>query len=372
MGDFNKDFEGFNLGDARLNKRAQLIIDGFMTNRRAGIPGNCKGMAETQGAYRFFNNAKVTPQKLLSAHMAGTLDRIGEHSTVLAIEDTSFLSFGGKRKNADLGPHTSGKENGLNLHLCLAVTPSGWNLGLLRSDLYAKDRQPGGMGDRKRRPIEQKESYRWLEGLRHCAELSGQLDRTQLVYVADRESDIYEVYRAAQENGAKWLVRAAYNRKTGDGGLMFEHAESAEGVGQSEWELKARPGRRARTVRQSVRVGKVRLKAPQRLQGDEDRWPEVDVRLVFAKEIDPSRRRRADIVDVADQLACRWPGAGDREGGLVSLSLAGGDLLQNPKKHLRGGETPVAKPRRLGECHRYAHACGLAYSIPEHRRPRQK
>ena len=287
MSDLSEELNGLDLGDARLNKRAHTIIDGLMMNQRPGIPGNCTGMAETQGAYRFLNNANVTPAKLLDGHAKATLARIGEHPTVLALEDTSFLSFGGKRSKAELGPHTTGKENGLNLHLCLAVTPSGWNLGLLRHQLYTKEREQGRKIDHKLRAIEQKESCRWLLGVEHCAKLSAELGGTEFVYVADRESDIYEVYKAAERNGAKWLVRGAYDRRTEEGCHLFGQADSAEEVGRIAWDLKARPGRRARVVHQSIRVARVCLKAPRRLRGGAAKWPDVEVRLVYAKEINP-------------------------------------------------------------------------------------
>jgi hypothetical protein len=287
MSEITEELEGIDLGDERLNKRSRVIIDGLMKNQRSGIPGNCKGMAETQGAYRFFNNKRVTPAKLLVGHAHTTLQRVKEHATVLAVEDTSFLSFGGKRSRADLGPHTSGMENGLNLHLCLALTPSGWNLGLLRAQLYIKDREQGLKGDHKQRPIEEKESYRWLQGIEHCGALRPELENTELVYVADRESDIYELYRAAERQNTKWLIRAAYNRKTADGRLLFTEAESAQEVGQTEWELKARPGRTARRVRQSIRVARVSLRPPRRLKGVAGEHPNVEVCLVYAKEINP-------------------------------------------------------------------------------------
>ena len=59
-------------------------------------------------------------------------------------------------------------------------------------------------------PIETKESYRWLENLRQSIELLGTPER--YVHVADRESDIYELFWLAQDLGTRFLVRVQTNR----------------------------------------------------------------------------------------------------------------------------------------------------------------
>ena len=47
---------------------------------------------------------------------------------------------------------------------------------------------------RKQKPIEEKESNRWLEGYRKLCDLSEQLPGTMLVSISDREGDIYECF----------------------------------------------------------------------------------------------------------------------------------------------------------------------------------
>ncbi len=45
----------------------------------------------------------------------------------------------------------------------------------------------------KNRPFEEKETYRWLTTAQHCEEIKSYVPDTQLVMLADRESDITEV-----------------------------------------------------------------------------------------------------------------------------------------------------------------------------------
>lgn len=64
-------------------------------------------------------------------------------------------------------------------------------------------------------PIEAKESVRWLENLKQSTSLLD--DPSRCVHIGDRESDIYELFCAAQESGAKFLVRTCVDRLAGDG-----------------------------------------------------------------------------------------------------------------------------------------------------------
>jgi hypothetical protein len=67
-------------------------------------------------------------------------------------------------------------------------------------------------------PIEQKESFRWVEGVRHAHALARRLPGKEVFSVGDREGDIYEVLHECtqlrQKGGcsAHLLVRANLNR----------------------------------------------------------------------------------------------------------------------------------------------------------------
>src|SRR6184192_130996 len=69
------------------------------------------------------------------------------------------------------------------------------------------------------RPIEQKESYKWLKSFQQVAAAQRSCPDTLLVSVGDREADIYELFELAREDprGPKLLVRAEYDRLLTDG-----------------------------------------------------------------------------------------------------------------------------------------------------------
>jgi hypothetical protein len=79
------------LGDVRLKKRLQLIVQRMFASPVKSLKAACKGWAETIAAYRFFNDEKVTEAALLAPHQAATLQRVRAQETVLAIQDTTRL-----------------------------------------------------------------------------------------------------------------------------------------------------------------------------------------------------------------------------------------------------------------------------------------
>jgi hypothetical protein len=88
------------------------------------------------------------------------------------------------------------------MHSSLAVTAEGLPLGLAAIKFWTRDEFKGGNALKRklnptRVPIERKESYRWLENLRQSTALFEHPERC--VHIGDRESDIYELFCAAQE-----------------------------------------------------------------------------------------------------------------------------------------------------------------------------
>lgn len=124
---------------------------------------------------------------MLAPHVEATLERAREQAVVLCVADTTELDFTGKNDIIGLGPLSYEAQRGMYLHATLAVTPERLSLGVLGSLIWARD--PAGYGrsqEQSSRPIEEKESIRWLEGYREVCHYARKLaTTTQLVYVAD-------------------------------------------------------------------------------------------------------------------------------------------------------------------------------------------
>ena len=65
-----KEIEKIDLGDQRLNKRVVKILESSANNSEGSLPKVCKTWGETLAAYRFFNNTKVSEDKILDSHMS--------------------------------------------------------------------------------------------------------------------------------------------------------------------------------------------------------------------------------------------------------------------------------------------------------------
>jgi hypothetical protein len=265
------------------------------------IPVAHRGWAETQAAYRFFSNETVSPEAVLAPHVEATLERAREQAVVLCVADTTELDFTGKNDIIGLGPLSYEAQRGMYLHATLAVTPERLSLGVLGSLIWARD--PAGYGrsqEQSSRPIEEKESIRWLEGYREVCHYARKLaTTTQLVYVADRESDIYEIFaEAAHEHSADFLIRSQHDRNLADGGKLRKEVAQAERLGEIQFELPSRPGRPARAVVQTLRATRVRLKCP-----DDKKLPDVEVTVLLACEEHPPK----GVEPIVWTLLCSLP-----------------------------------------------------------------
>ena len=109
---------------------------------------------------------------------------------------------------------------GILMHSSLVVTTQGVPLGLAAIKFWTRKKFKGCDALKRkinstRVPIEEKESYRWLENLRQSTALLAQPQRC--VHVGDRESDIYELFCLAHELQTNFLVRTCVDRLAGDG-----------------------------------------------------------------------------------------------------------------------------------------------------------
>jgi hypothetical protein len=275
------------LGDERLNRRLALVLRRLAEQPEKSIPAASNGWGETQAAYRFLDNEKVTPEKVLSPHREATLQRARQHPVVLCVEDTSELDFTSKSKVEGLGPLNYAGTRGLHIHPMLALTPERLCLGVLDLWRWVRDASDHGGKDRRdrlSRSLEQKESVRWVEGYKKVAELQEQVGETRLVYVADRDSDLFELFEAAAAGPAHWLIRAAQDRALKGGRLIWDKVGESPSLGQIAFDLPAGRGRRARQVEQSLHALRVLLRPPYR---PDKKLAPVEVTAILAREDHP-------------------------------------------------------------------------------------
>lgn len=286
MNDLAMELETIDLGDQRLNRRARRVLAQLGAKPQASIPAACGGWAETRAAYRLFDHPNVTAQQILEPHYRCSEQRIRQHRRVLCLQDTTEADYTGKNDIEGLGPLNYETRRGLYVHPTLVVTPERVPLGVL--DAWIWTREPGSLGQAKgRRPLEEKESIRWLEGYQRVCELQARTPETQLIYVGDREADIYELFaerHQAQAPYAEWLIRAEHDRLLADKRKLWAATAQAPILARIEFDLPATEKRTARHIEQTLRVAEVTLKAPYR---PGQRLPNVKVTAVLAQEEHP-------------------------------------------------------------------------------------
>jgi len=269
-----EEFGSVRFHDVRLKERLYGIAQDFYGSPQANIPEACGGKAKTMGAYRFFQNKKVTMDIILTAHAEAAIDRIKSHKVVLAPQDTTTLNYATHPMTEGLGPTGNRQDTtvGLLLHDTLAFTEDGTPLGILDAQCWARDPEDRDKKTRRKElPIEQKESMKWLRSFRKVAEVQKLCPDTMLVSMGDRESDIYELFLEASQDpaGPKLLVRMskASQRKVGDE-LLWSFMAGREVAGALKIHIPRNGPRKARNTVVDIRFSEVALKPPQRRKDD--------------------------------------------------------------------------------------------------------
>jgi len=250
-----EEFATVELGDKRLNKRLVKLAQQLAAKPTASIPGACGGWGDTAAAYRMLDNERCDWREIIETHGRCAVQRMAGLPVVLCLHDTTELDFNGQTIEG-LGPLSYEAQRGMYLHPTYAVSTDREPLGVLDAWMWA--REPRG-ADGQRGGV--CESVRWIESYERLAERAAEIPETRLVQVGDRESDMLGLMRRAQ--GLGWpvdlLVRSQHNRRLPDGQLLWDAVQSSQVLGEIEFTMGARAGRRPRVVRQELRLKRVRL-----------------------------------------------------------------------------------------------------------------
>jgi hypothetical protein len=304
----SEEVEDANFGDRRLSHRLEKIAEKFGAHPNLSIPGATTGRAEMEAAYRFFDNVKVTPEKILAPHRDATIKRIQQSDFALLVQDTSEVDVTRPSQQVvGAGPMDRESRRGAFFHPLQSFDLDGVPLGMVWHKCWARDKietkltRAQKSKKRKVTPIENKESLRWIEGLRAAREVAQQCPETTCVCVGDSEADIYELFsepRATENENLHLLVRACQNRATIDQSNWLTKAKATPCLYQCSVDVSARTAklsssvkvgkrsrpRKARIAGVEVRATTVTLRSPWR---HDRKLPEVTVNIVVVEETNP-------------------------------------------------------------------------------------
>jgi hypothetical protein len=270
-------------GDIRVAERAEWLINrvaatGSLVLRKIG-----ETRAGEMAAHRFLSSPHVSVDRIVETLAHRTAKQCAGRR-ILAVQDTSEVNFAGfEEKRRGFGPAGNGKTLGFFIHPVIAVDiESEAVVGLVDAAIWTRPQAPAKA--RRARRLEEKESARWLAA---CEAAAARLSKACAVtMVADRESDIYELF-AHRPASLDLIVRAAQDRSLATGGRLFEALSGTQPLGSRDVRVAPRgPGDKGRTATVALRSGKVSIARPK--NGLVASLPAViELNLVEAREIDP-------------------------------------------------------------------------------------
>jgi len=279
--------EGAQLGDERLNQRLGKVLGTLGDHPGAGIPTAFADPHQAKAVYRFLANPKLAQGKLLAPIAAATVRSLAGQPTVYLVQDTTSVNFTDLAdKTTGLGP-LNDQEGvlGLHVHTTLAVRADGVVAGVVDLAVWARPpREKAASKDaarkakaksKRRRPIEEKESHKWLAGMTAARaaldrqwptaadDVAAADDATadgwpRVIHVMDAEGDVFEVLAAVVAAGEGAIIRNAQDRTVaaaapGDPTLAYAAVRQTAPIGVTSLTLQASHGRPERVAQVELR-----------------------------------------------------------------------------------------------------------------------
>jgi len=310
------------LGDERRTARLLRIAKRMARSPGASFPMAAMDDVELEGFYRFFQNKKVTFDKLLEPHIERTIGRCRDAKVVLVAYDTTEFRYSGPR--GDLGRLD---EHGFGhyAHVALAMTADGRRevLGVLGARFVTRH-APAPEKRTRKREGDANEATRWPELAVEVHErLAG---HAEVVGLMDSEADSIANFFALRDVGARFIVRGKWDRRLvappPAAFALRERLASAEQMFTREVPLSSRkqrapkdarvhPARRTRLATLTVSGIGVVVRNPRDTAVTRKLPPALPLNVVHVQEVNPPAGEQpvdwvlltTEPVDTLEQLA---------------------------------------------------------------------
>lgn len=249
------------------------MIPGVMANPGGTITGSLDDdPAAVKAAYRLFDCDHVTHHAVLEPHRQIVADAISLPGTYLLIEDTTSITPASESA-VGLGPvDNDGHTTGFWLHSTLAARiefpdPASDHttvdiIGLLAQHAWARPEQKHPSNESKEKRLSRtRESARWATALASIRPSAS----AQRIYVADRESDLWEVFQRCRKAGVSYVIRVAQDRALAEESGRVRAAVATWAVQETRVvELPRSQGQAGRMAKLELRYGRLELASPYR------------------------------------------------------------------------------------------------------------
>ena len=280
-----EDFASVEFGDKRLTKRLQKMVEDSTKNAQKSILGSSGGRNQAKAFYRLLSNEKFEMDELMSSATAATYERL--QGTVLLVQDTMDINLNGHTKTEGLG-YSSEHVLGIKVHNCIALSPEGLSYGIMDQayETRMENKSPLTPAEKAARPIEEKESYRWLEALKNSTAVIP--EDVHFITICDREGDFYELYAEAAKLDLDFIIRVTHDRKSDTNEKILTQIRQTKVAGTVTVEI-PRDSRRnnpARRTEMEVAYCQVSVVKPSNVRGD-GVPPKLSMNLVRITELTP-------------------------------------------------------------------------------------
>jgi len=281
----NSIFGDARLGDPRRTKRLVKLASDMANGAGKSIVKASGDSASIEGAYRFVRNDNISAREIAQSGFNYTSELAQERRLVLAIEDTTGLSYTHSICNELGNVHCSSRQTSkgrtLFQHSCLVLDADDEQvLGLAhQQSFYRKERVRGTKYDIQRRPKEEKESYRWQQT---SEELDKTLKRTDnILHVCDREADSFEYFEQHIESNRRFIVRSSYNRKLSFPTARLHELREEPVIDEYDLQIMQKGGRKQRVARVGISYHKIIFPKPKKAVGGK----ELKLNVVICQEL---------------------------------------------------------------------------------------
>jgi hypothetical protein len=210
----------------------------------------------------------------------------------LAIQDTTepdFSSHKNKMNGIGIGPIGDHRGVGFLLHPTYVIDQeTGIPLGFGDVKLWNREFDAEPKLHRKQFQIEEKESFRWIE----CAERVKEnlYDAEEILFIADRECDIYEFFCRVPDYRSQFIVRASQDRRLSGGEeRLFQYVKSLPVKGKYKLLVPASKNRSKHYAEMKLKFSKVAIRKPQYPLSSDP--PAVELFVVEVQECRKSVRK---------------------------------------------------------------------------------
>lgn len=209
------------------------------------------------------------------------MERLQTENVILKVQDTTEISYSNRKNKKEIGYIRAKRGYGLLVHTTFGITENGLPVGILKQDVWGRDiDDKGKTKERRDKPIEEKESYRWLDSIKETEEMFE--DKQIQVSIADRESDIYELFAMKRKINSHFLIRAGQNRILDKkNGKLFETMNNSDTKEIIEIDVDRKKGQSSRIARLCIKYEEVSIKAPSKKEPKA-----LKINAIYVKEIE--------------------------------------------------------------------------------------